>query len=434
MSRRYGAWAACTGVAAMAMAVGCGAAPEETGDEELERTASAEAACGGNVEIDFRYRRIVSTRTFEGADGNPVRYRTYKHVGWDRAVVVFLNGRAEFIEKYDVLFTALHEHPEGPAGPGETLAGLPVTFVTLDHEGQGASTDGRVRSHVDDFNYFVEDVGTLFEKVPELRRKNLPVYLVAHSMGGLVAARFAQDNPDKVDGLVLSSPMLGIPAPAGATPEQLGQIAAFYAAPAPYGLGLDKLCTSPPGIDATVLIAIAACHQDPTLMGCFYDPSGPMCPYLTECLFYGYPNDCGLGPIDFAGLQGALQYLRAQPEGCATKPAACPAPELTTDEDYCWYAESHALHGPEATFGWLNQSFTAQGTLYGGPTIDMPTLILTNTNDTIVDPSKHVCAAPFGADCQVESYTDRGHELLTGVERADAIGVIRAFIRDQAGF
>ena len=422
------------GLAATAMVSGCSAATDGSDDYTAEQNTGVDQACKTKAKMDFVYGRRVTTSEFDGADGNPVRYRTYEHLGREKAVVVYLNGRAEFIEKYDVLFTSLHEFPDGPAAPGETLADLPVTFVTLDHEGQGASTVGRVRSHVDDFDLLVEDVATLFERVPALRKHKAPVYVMAHSMGGLVAARFAQQHQDKVDGLVLSSPMLGILAPAGATPEQLGQVAAFYAAPQPYGLGLDKLCTSPPGVDPSVLIAIAACHADPTLMGCFYDPSQPICGALTQCLFYGYPNDCGLPAIDFPALQGALQYLQAQPEGCETRPAACPFPELTTSDASCWYAEDHPLHGPEATFGWLNQAFIAQSELYAGATIDMPTLILSNTNDAIVDPSKHTCAAPFGSDCSVVTYTSYGHELLTSANRAEPIAVIRGFLRTQAGF
>lgn len=436
MIRRISAWSigASACISAAAMLAGCAVATDESGDLTGEQSTDVESACKTKAKLDFEYGRIIKTSTFNGADGNPVRYREYQHLGRDKAIVVFLNGRAEFIEKYDVLFSSLHEFPEGAASPEETLADLPVTFVTLDHEGQGASIDGRVRSHVDDFDFFVEDVGTLFERVPALRKHKAPVYLVAHSMGGLVAARFAQQNQDKVDGLVLSSPMLGMRAPAGATAEQLGQVAAFYAASAPYGLGLDKLCTSPPGVDASVLIGIAGCHADPTLMGCFYDPSQPICATLTQCLLFGYPNECGLPAIDFAALQGALQYLQAQPEGCDTRPAACPFPELTTSEASCWYAEDHPLHGPEATFGWLNQAFIAQCELYAGATIEMPTLILSNTNDTIVDPSKHVCEAPFGSDCQLATYTDYGHELLTSADRAEPLGVIRSFLRDQAGF
>jgi len=412
----------------------CSAHPGDPGDDAVEGSSSIESSCKTSASFDKTYHKVVKTSTFVGADGNPVRYRTYQHAGPTKAVVVFLQGRAEFIEKHDVLFTSLHEFPVGPASPGETLADLPITFVALDHEGQGASTENRVRSHIDDFDLFVQDVGTLFNVVPKLRNPKVPVYLMAHSMGGLVAARFAQQNQDKVDGLILSSPMLGYLAPAGATAEQLGQVAAFYAAPAPYGLGLDKLCTSPAGVDAGALIAIAACHADPTLMGCFYDPSQPICGALTQCLLYGYPNECGLPAIDFAALNGALQYLKTQPPGCETRPAACPAPELTTHDELCWYAEDHALHGPEATFGWLNQGFVSQGELYAGVTIDMPTLILSNTNDTIVDPAKHVCAAPFGDDCQLVTYTDYGHELLTSANRSEPIGVIRAFLRTQAGF
>jgi pimeloyl-ACP methyl ester carboxylesterase len=305
----------------------------------------------------------------------------------------------------------------------------------MDYEGQGGSVAGRVPAHIDDFDLFLDDLGRLFERVPALRWHLRPVYLIGHSMGGLVAARFAQENPDKVDGLVLSSPMLGMLAPEGIRVNQLAGVAAFYASPAPYGLGLDKLCTSPPGVDQSVLVAIAACHGDETLRSCFYDPALEICASLTQCLLYGYPNDCGLPPIDFAGLQSALGYLQAQPEGCRIDPSAidgCPYADLGMDEKYCRYVFGHRLHAPDFTFGWLNQAFRAQAELYQGVAIDLPTLILSDPNDQVVDASTHVCAPPISASesCSVATYADFGHELLAASKRAKPIGEVREVLID----
>lgn len=400
-----------------------------------EQTATAGEPIRTTVAPDPAYRRVVWTSGFAAADGYPVRYRIYRYLGREEGIVVFLNGRSEFIEKYDVLFTSRHEFPKGPAKPSQTLADLPYTFVTMDYEGQGGSVAGRIPAHIADFDLFVEDLETLFERVPALRWHLSPVYLMGHSMGGLVAARFAQENPDRVDGLILSSPMLGMLPPSGLTVEQLAGVAAFYATPSPYGLGLDTLCTSPPGVDQTVLVAIAVCHANETLKSCFYDPTQDVCGTLTQCLLYGYPNDCGLPAIDFAGLRGALDYLRAQPEGCRIDPSdidGCPYADLGMDEKYCRYVFGHKLRTPDFTFGWLNQAFTAQGELYDGVAIDMPTLILSDPNDQVVDASTHVCAPPVSAsgDCSVATYADFGHELLAASKRAKPIGEIREILID----
>lgn len=400
-----------------------------------EQTAWAGAPIRATAMLDPAYRRIVWTNGFAAADGYPVRYRIYRYLGREKGIVVFLNGRSEFIEKYDVLFTARHEFPKGPAKPAQTLADLPFTFVTMDYEGQGGSVAGRIPSHIADFDLFVEDLETLFERVPALRWHLSPVYLMGHSMGGLVAARFAQENPDRVDGLILSSPMLGMLAPNGLTVEQLAGVAAFYASPSPYGLGLDKLCTSPPGLDRGVLVAIAACHGDARLKSCFDDPRQSVCGSLTECLIYGYPNDCGMPPIDFAGLRSALEYLKRQPEGCPIDPsdiAGCPYADLGMDKQYCRYVFGHRLHTPDFTFGWLNRAFAAQAELYAGKSIALPTLILSDPNDQVVDASTHVCAPPISdsGSCFVTTYTDFGHELLAASKRAKPIADIREVLID----
>jgi alpha-beta hydrolase superfamily lysophospholipase len=405
----------------------CGAAPnDDTGAPE--QSISASEACKTTFAFDKKYERIVRTSTFTGADGLPVRYRVYGKLGKDKAAVVFLQGRSEFIEKYDVLFTSLHEFPVGDAPADQTLADLPITFVAIDHEGQGASAEGRLAAHIDDFSYYVDDIDKLFDRVPELGRHKTPVFLMAHSMGGLIAARYAQEHPDKIKGLILGSPMLGHLAPPPLTAEQLAGVAAFYAAPQPYGLGLPKLCTSPAGITPDILVAIAAVHSDATLRGCFYDSTQPVCGMLTQCLLYGLPNDCGLPAIDFAGLYGALTYLQSLPDGCPPRQPSCPDPALGTDEAYCNYTEHSPLWTPDPTFGWLNQGFLAQAAFAAGSAINVPTLILSDPNDHVVDASKHVCAAPFAGECNVVQFPNYGHELFATGERANAIAQARQFL------
>jgi alpha-beta hydrolase superfamily lysophospholipase len=321
----------------------------------------------------------------------------------------------------------------GQAPANETLADLPITFVAIDHEGQGVSAEGRIAAHIDDFESYVSDIDTLFERVPELNQPHTPVFLMSHSLGGLIATRYAQEHPDAVDGLILGSPMLGHLAPPPLSPAQLASVAAFYSAPVPYGLGMPTLCTAPPGVPQEVLVTIALVHGDDTLRGCFYDPSQPVCGMLTQCLLLGYPNECGLPAIDFAGLNGALQYLRSLPPGCPARTPSCPDPSLGTDEAYCNYTEHSPLWGPDATIGWLNQGFEAQAAFAAGPAITVPTLILSDPTDQVVDASKHACVPPFVGDCSVEQFPGYGHELLATGQRADAIAKIRDYLKAHIG-
>ena len=79
-----------------------------------------------------------------------------------------------------------------------------TAVYALDARGHG-KTPGK-RGHVDDFNLYAEDLRTL---VKHARKKNpkLPIFILGHSMGGLVSA-LAALNPDvaeEISGLLISS-------------------------------------------------------------------------------------------------------------------------------------------------------------------------------------------------------------------------------------
>jgi lysophospholipase len=77
-----------------------------------------------------------------------------------------------------------------------------------DLPGQGTST--RRRGHIDSFDDYIETVADWVEKAEQYK---LPIYLLGHSMGGLVVIRTLMEKDLHVEAVLLSSPCLGLAQP-----------------------------------------------------------------------------------------------------------------------------------------------------------------------------------------------------------------------------
>ena len=106
--------------------------------------------------------------------------------------VVFLNGRTEWLEKYAYL-------------PKDLGLDDRTGFLTMDHRGQGAS--GGARAFVDSSESYGRDSAAVINKVVG----NKPYIIVAHSMGCLIALYATLKGLINPTGLVLCSPLLGLP-------------------------------------------------------------------------------------------------------------------------------------------------------------------------------------------------------------------------------
>lgn len=79
-----------------------------------------------------------------------------------------------------------------------------------DHVGHGRSEGERVL--VEDFERVIDDLHLLVERA-RTEHPDLPLVLVGHSMGGMIAARYTQRHPEVLTATVLSGPVLGSWAP-----------------------------------------------------------------------------------------------------------------------------------------------------------------------------------------------------------------------------
>ncbi|MER7190531.1 alpha/beta hydrolase [Streptomyces flaveolus] len=109
-----------------------------------------------------------------------------------RYAVLLIHGYGEHAGRYEEVAGVLTSHGAVVYGP--------------DHVGHGASDGERVL--IEDF----EDVVTDVHAVAELARAahpGLQVAVIGHSMGGLIASRYAQRHPEGLAALVLSGPVIG---------------------------------------------------------------------------------------------------------------------------------------------------------------------------------------------------------------------------------
>lgn len=137
---------------------------------------------------------------FSGVDNVRINYATFiKNSDTIPAkCLVVSSGRSESYLKYKELAFDLSNH------------GFSVFLI--DHRGQGLSQHllaNHHKGHVDNFQYYVDDLNNFIENIVTPHCQGSKPYLLAHSMGGAIAARYLQDFPNKTQAAVLSSPMFG---------------------------------------------------------------------------------------------------------------------------------------------------------------------------------------------------------------------------------
>lgn len=113
-----------------------------------------------------------------------------------RGALVVVHGLAEHGMRYAETASVLCD------------AGWSVYSVDLRSHGLSPDPPGATRVHVNRFEDFVDDVDALVGLVRD-RHPSQPVFLLGHSMGGLISLTYLLARPDRVQGAILSSPALG---------------------------------------------------------------------------------------------------------------------------------------------------------------------------------------------------------------------------------
>jgi alpha-beta hydrolase superfamily lysophospholipase len=134
----------------------------------------------------------VEEWTFDGTQGEIAARSWLSATDDPRYVAVLVHGYGEHIGRYDHVAAAL-------IADGAVVYGL-------DHLGHGKSDGERVL--VSNFDDVVADVDRLVEQAQDVW-PDLPLVMIGHSMGGMIAARYAQVHGEKLTALVLSAAVIG---------------------------------------------------------------------------------------------------------------------------------------------------------------------------------------------------------------------------------
>jgi len=107
------------------------------------------------------------------------------------ANVVLLHGFGDHCSRYEWVMRKFRE--------------ADINVFTYDQRGHGRSPGKR--AYIQRFEDFLDDFDAFLEHIkPDIA--NAPVFLMGHSMGGMVLARYAQTRDIQARGLVFSSPFL----------------------------------------------------------------------------------------------------------------------------------------------------------------------------------------------------------------------------------
>jgi alpha-beta hydrolase superfamily lysophospholipase len=137
-----------------------------------------------------------TTGTLPAHDGLALFTRRWWPDEEPRAVVLLVHGIAEHSGRYAYAAAHLLLHR--------------IAVLAYDHRGHGQSEG--LRTHVDAFGEYLEDLDRALAWA-RTEAAGRPLFLMGHSLGGLIVARYVVDRrPEGLAGVVLSSPGLAVPA------------------------------------------------------------------------------------------------------------------------------------------------------------------------------------------------------------------------------
>jgi len=135
------------------------------------------------------------TGQFTGAHGEEMFFQSWRPEDSPHATLVVVHGLSDHCNRYMNLVNGLV--PRG------------IVMYGFDQLGHGRSPGSR--GHIDNFREYREDLHMFIQLVASTESEN-PLFLMGHSMGGLIVLDYGLHYPQGMNGVIASAPHLGDPA------------------------------------------------------------------------------------------------------------------------------------------------------------------------------------------------------------------------------
>ena len=132
-----------------------------------------------------------SESTFEGFSGTQLYYQKWEPEEKSKAILIIIHGIGEHSGRYMNIVNY--------------FTPLDITIYSFDNRGHGRSPGKR--GHILNWEEFREDVKCFIEMIQEFDG-HLPVFLMGHSLGGLIVLNYALHYPQGIKAIIASGPVL----------------------------------------------------------------------------------------------------------------------------------------------------------------------------------------------------------------------------------
>ena len=134
--------------------------------------------------------------TFEGVGGLRIATRAWEPLGKVRGTVILVHG--------------FNSHSGYFEWPAQQFAASGFAAYALDHRGRGKSEGERY--YVDKFTDWLEDLDKLVA-IARSENTSVPVFMLGHSVGGVIASSYVFEHQTEIAGLVCESFALDVGLP-----------------------------------------------------------------------------------------------------------------------------------------------------------------------------------------------------------------------------